>query len=129
MAARPIWSGFLKLSLVSVPVKAYTATDSSGEVHLNQLHAECKSRIQNKKTCPIHGAVTDVGLRVREGQYYRQVDALEVEPDTPHGWLCQLEKYRDTGTTLASLTIKNQAARCDCQDAPGSHRYPTSRTV
>jgi hypothetical protein len=42
MAARPIWSGFLKLSLVSVPVKAYTATDSSGEVHLNQLHAECK---------------------------------------------------------------------------------------
>jgi len=52
MAARPIWSGFLKLSLVSVPVKAYTATDSGGEAHLNQLHAECKSRIQYKKTCP-----------------------------------------------------------------------------
>jgi hypothetical protein len=32
MAARPIWSGFLKLSLISVPVKAYTATDSSEEV-------------------------------------------------------------------------------------------------
>ena len=36
--APPIWSGFIKLSLVSVPLKAYTATDSSGEVHLNQLH-------------------------------------------------------------------------------------------
>jgi len=54
MAARPVWSGFLKLSLVSVPVKAYTATNSEGEVHLNQLHADCGSRIQYKKTCPIH---------------------------------------------------------------------------
>jgi non-homologous end joining protein Ku len=41
--AHPIWSGFLKLSLVSVPVKAYTATDSSGEVHLNQLRRDCNS--------------------------------------------------------------------------------------
>ena len=49
MAARPVWSGFLKLSLVTVPVKPYTATDSGSEVHLNQLHAECKSRIQYKK--------------------------------------------------------------------------------
>src|SRR5438477_38228 len=48
MAARPIWSGFLKLSLVAVPVRAYTATDSGGEVHLNQLHEECKSRIEHK---------------------------------------------------------------------------------
>jgi len=38
MAARP-GSGFLKLSLVSMPVKAYTATDSGGEVHFNQLRA------------------------------------------------------------------------------------------
>ena len=57
--ARPIWSGYLKLSLVSVPVKAYTATDSSGEVHLNQLHRDCNSRIHNKKTCPIHGEVAN----------------------------------------------------------------------
>ncbi len=50
--------GFLKLSLVSVPVKAYTATtNSGGEIHLNQLHAECHSRIQYKKSCPIHGEV------------------------------------------------------------------------
>jgi non-homologous end joining protein Ku len=46
-------------SLVSVPVKAYTATDSSGEVHLNQLHADCNSRIHNKKTCPSHGEASN----------------------------------------------------------------------
>ena len=59
MPARSSWKGFLKLSLVSVPVKAYTATASGGgEVRLNQLHAECHSRINYKKFCPIHGEVT-----------------------------------------------------------------------
>jgi DNA end-binding protein Ku len=59
MAARSSWKGFLKLSLVSVPVKAYTATTSGGnEIHLNQLHAECHSRIQYKKMCPMHGEVS-----------------------------------------------------------------------
>ncbi len=27
------------------------------EIHFNQLHAECHSRIQYKKTCPLHGEV------------------------------------------------------------------------
>ena len=58
MAARPTWKGFLKLSLVSVPVKAYTATNSpGGELRLNRLHAGCNSRIKNDKVCPIHGEV------------------------------------------------------------------------
>lgn len=56
MAPRSTWKGFLKLSLVSVPVKAYSATTtSSSGIHLNQLHAECNSRINYKKTCPMHG--------------------------------------------------------------------------
>jgi DNA end-binding protein Ku len=58
MAARSLWKGFLRINLVSVPVKAYSATSSGGsEVRLNQLHAECNSRIKYKKTCPIHGEV------------------------------------------------------------------------
>lgn len=58
MASRPVWSGFIRFSLVSVPVKAFTATASGGGgIALNQLHAECHSRIQYKKTCPIHGEV------------------------------------------------------------------------
>jgi DNA end-binding protein Ku len=58
MAARATWKGFLKLSLVSVPVKAYTATHSpAGEIRFNRLHAGCNSRIKNDKICPIHGEV------------------------------------------------------------------------
>jgi DNA end-binding protein Ku len=58
MAARPSWKGYLRLSLVSVPVAAYTAaTPGKGEVHLNQLHDACHSRIRYRKFCPVHGEV------------------------------------------------------------------------
>jgi DNA end-binding protein Ku len=53
---RPIWKGYLRLSLVAVPVKVYSAT-SSHSLSFNQLHATCNSRINYTKTCPIHGAV------------------------------------------------------------------------
>jgi DNA end-binding protein Ku len=58
MAARSVWKGFISFGLVSVPVKAYTSSNSSAsDVKFNQLHKECNSRIQYKKTCPIHGEV------------------------------------------------------------------------
>jgi DNA end-binding protein Ku len=58
MAARSTWKGYLQLSLVSIPIKAYSVNSSEGApIRLHQLHAECKSRIKNVKTCPIHGEV------------------------------------------------------------------------
>jgi DNA end-binding protein Ku len=81
MAARSQWKGFLKLSLVSVPVKAYSASSGAGStIQLNQLHAECHSRIQYKKTCPIHGEVKDIvsGYEYSKGQYV-VVDTDELE--------------------------------------------------
>src|SRR5262245_54912609 len=83
MPARSSWKGFLKLSLVSVPVKAYTAKSSgAGEIRLNQLHAECHSRINYKKTCPIHGEVSQdqivMGYEHAKGQYV-VVDTDELE--------------------------------------------------
>jgi DNA end-binding protein Ku len=60
MATRSSWKGCLQLSLVCVPVKAYsTASSGGGDIHLNQLHADCHRRIQYKKTCPLHGEVTN----------------------------------------------------------------------
>ena len=56
MASRSVWKGFVRFSLVSVPVKAYTAASSGGgSISLNQLHRECNSRVQYKKVCPTHG--------------------------------------------------------------------------
>src|SRR6187200_12765 len=58
MASRSVWSGFIRFSLVAVPVKAFTAAASGGgDISLNQLHKGCNSRINYKKTCPVHGEV------------------------------------------------------------------------
>jgi len=52
MAARPTWKGYLKVSLVTIPIKVYPATESSATIAFNQLHGECRSRIQQKRWCP-----------------------------------------------------------------------------
>jgi DNA end-binding protein Ku len=48
---RPTWKGFLKISLVNIPVKVFPATESSGSIAFNQLHAECQTRIRQKRWC------------------------------------------------------------------------------
>jgi DNA end-binding protein Ku len=51
MPPRPTWKGYLKVSLVNIPVKVYPATESSATISFNQLHSECQSRINYKKWC------------------------------------------------------------------------------
>ena len=100
MPARSSWKGFLKLSLVSVPVKAYTATSSGGgEVRLNQLHAECHSRINYKKTCPIHGEVPND--QIVSGYEYSKGQYVVVDPE-------DIEKLRsedEKAINIDSLTV------------------------
>ena len=52
MAVRSTWKGFLKISLVNIPIKVFPATESSGTIAFNQLHGECQTRIQQKRWCP-----------------------------------------------------------------------------
>jgi DNA end-binding protein Ku len=90
MASRSVWSGFVRFSLVAVPVKAFTAAASGGgDISLNQLHKACNSRIQYKKTCPIHGEVKAEeivsGYEFDKGQYVvidpEEVDKLRTPAD------------------------------------------------
>lgn len=52
MAARSTWKGYLKISLVNIPIKVFPATDPGATLSFNQLHAECQTRIQQKRWCP-----------------------------------------------------------------------------
>jgi DNA end-binding protein Ku len=80
MATRSSWKGYLQLSLVCVPVKAYsTSTSGGGEIHLHQLHADCHSRIQYKKVCPLHGEVTTD--QIVSGYEYDRDRYVVVDPD------------------------------------------------
>ncbi len=90
MPPRTSWKGFIRLSLVSVPVKAYTAAASGGgEIHLNQLHQPCHNRIQYRKTCPVHGEIPAEeivkGYEFSQGQYavidLDELDKLRGESD------------------------------------------------
>ncbi len=79
MAARSSWKGFLRLSLVSIPVKAYTATSSGGEIHLNQIHADCHSRIKYQKVCPLHGEVSNDAIV--SGYEFAKSQFVVIDPD------------------------------------------------
>ena len=89
MAPRTSWKGFVKLSLVSVPVKAYTANDPGSQIRLNQLHCECNTRIAYKKVCPVHGEVGNDqitrGYEHAKGQYVviedDELDKLRTKSD------------------------------------------------
>jgi len=52
VAAQATWKGFLKISLVNIPIKVFPATESAGTISFNQLHGECQTRIQQKRWCP-----------------------------------------------------------------------------
>jgi DNA end-binding protein Ku len=52
MPARPTWKGYLKVSLVTIPIKVFPATDAGATLSFNQLHAECQTRIQQRRWCP-----------------------------------------------------------------------------
>ena len=77
--SRTSWKGFLKLSLISVPVKAFTVNDASSEVHLNQLHKDCNSRIKYQKVCPEHGELKSDAIV--SGYEHQKDQYVVVEPD------------------------------------------------
>jgi DNA end-binding protein Ku len=74
MAARATWKGFLKVSLVNIPIKVFPATESSASISFNQLHGECQTRIQQKRWCPhcnreVPNSEIVKGYEFEKGQY------------------------------------------------------------
>ena len=89
MAARPTWKGFLKISLVNIPVRVFPATDSAATISFNQLHAECQTRIQQKRWCPHcerEVALSEIakGYEFEKGRYVvmNEEDIAKVRPES-----------------------------------------------
>jgi DNA end-binding protein Ku len=59
-----MWRGAIQFGLVTIPVKLYLATESSG-IGFNMLHASCLNRIQMKIYCPFHDEVVPRSETVR----------------------------------------------------------------
>ena len=89
MAARPTWKGFLKISLVNIPVRVFPATDSAATISFNQLHAECQTRIQQKRWCPhcereVPNSEIVKGYEFEKGRYVvmDEEDIAKVRPES-----------------------------------------------
>lgn len=87
MAPRASWKGYLKLSLVSCPVRLYPATSSSERISFNQLHKKTHNRINMKPVDPELGLVerSDLvkGYEYEDKQYViiddSDLDAVRIE--------------------------------------------------
>lgn len=74
MAFSSSFDGYLRFSLVTLPVRAYNATaPARAGIRMHQIHEKCGSRIRHEKTCPIHGHVPNEeivsGYEYEKGQY------------------------------------------------------------
>lgn len=57
MAARPLWKGQLRLSLVAMAVELYSATKSGARISFRQIHEPSGKRIRYEKVVPGLGPV------------------------------------------------------------------------
>jgi len=86
MALHSSWEGFLRLSLISAPVRAYNAAvPGGGDIHFHQIHRDCGERIKYKKTCPVHGEVSKD--EIISSYEHKKGEYVEMEKD-------ELEKLR-----------------------------------
>ncbi|MBL8596268.1 MAG: Ku protein [Devosia sp.] len=68
MAPRASWKGYIKLSLVSCPVRLYPAVSANEKIRFNQLHKDTHNRINMKPVDPELGLVERADL-VRGYEY------------------------------------------------------------
>ena len=52
MAARAIGSATVSFGMVTIPIKLYSATESSAAITFNWLHKKCSTRLRQQYVCP-----------------------------------------------------------------------------
>jgi DNA end-binding protein Ku len=85
-APRAIGSLTVSFGLVAIPVKLFTATQSSGQISFNMLHSTCGSRLKQQYICQKEGVVVErdetvKGYEFAKDQYVKftpeEIKALE----------------------------------------------------
>jgi DNA end-binding protein Ku len=85
--ARPIWTGQIRLALVALPVKLYSALDAREKISFNQIHEPSKQRIRYEKVAPGVGPVEKdeivKGYEYSKGRYVlfsdEEFEAMKIE--------------------------------------------------
>jgi DNA end-binding protein Ku len=77
---KAIWKGYLKCSLVTIPIKMYNAISPSAlQFHL--YHRDCGSRIRQEMVCPVHQRPLAPDEVVRGYQYGKDLHVVITDED------------------------------------------------
>lgn len=87
MAARPVWKGQLRLSLVSIGVEMFTATESGARIRFRQIHKPSGKPISYEKVAAGVGPVNkdDIfsGYEIEKDEFIlidpKEIDAIKLE--------------------------------------------------
>lgn len=96
MAARSIASLTVSFGLVSIPVKLYSATQSSGSISFNLLHKGCGSRLKQQYLCAKDEVVVPREDMVK-GYEFAKDQYVMFTPE-------ELKALEETGTHTAEIT-------------------------
>jgi DNA end-binding protein Ku len=77
--ARPYWTGFLKLSLVTIAVRLYTAATERDRVRFHQIHEPSGERVKQQLVVPGIGPVERD--EIVKGYEYEKGHYVTVDPD------------------------------------------------
>ena len=80
---RPIWKGAITFGMISIPVKLYGATESK-DLAFNMLHKPDKSRLKQKRWCPVDDreVFQDEIVRAYEYSKERYVEITDEDIDS-----------------------------------------------
>jgi DNA end-binding protein Ku len=83
MPARPFWSGYIQISLVSFGVKLFTATETKNEIRFHQLSRKTGERIRHQKVsgdADSEGAEKVEKDEIVKGYEYSKGQYVVIEP-------------------------------------------------
>jgi DNA end-binding protein Ku len=96
MAARSIASLTVSFGLVSIPVKLYSATESSKAISFNLLHKDCGSRLKQQYLC-IKDEVPVAREEMVKGYEFAKDQYVIFAPE-------ELKAMEEAGTQMAEIT-------------------------
>ena len=105
-AGRPYWTGFLKLSLVTIGVRLYSAVTEQDRIHFHQIHEPSGERVRYQTVVPGLGPVerSDIvkGYEYQKGRY------VTVEPSDLESSLGSGQRIRSISPSLSIATLSTR---------------------
>ena len=90
MKPRAIWTGHIRVCLLTIPIRVYTALNEADRISFNQLHKDCHQRLKQNLVCPVHGKVEREhvvkGYEIEKDRYVvvEPTDLATVKLETTH---------------------------------------------